>query len=186
MTDRNIACAQDVPSNQINALPSEDNMQKDSTQLQNSPFELNYLRERLLGLENILLKDFKKRLDEEIEGVVQELRQHELQTNEFHGFAKPQNTNTWSNRVPLAKETPNGPKGSTVGLEKSTNSADNLKNKHKKQPRPLPDKVFVIRESYLTALLEVDHMRTIYHIFACIFLILIIQSISYDYLTEGR
>lgn len=152
--------------------------------------ELDYLRERLRNLQDILLQDFKKRINEEIENVVQELRQHELQLKEFRGFSKSQTSNTWSNRIAVTenRQIGNGNVPTTRYEEISNTRANNNKEsgKHKNQPRPLPDKVFIMRESYLTALLEVDHMRTIYHIFVAILLMLLLQSISYDYLAEGR
>lgn len=120
---------------------------------------------------------------------MQELRQHELQLNEFRGFANSQNTNTWSNRIAVTDDTQtaNGNVPTERCEEINSKRTDNkLSGEHKKQPRPLPHKVFIMRESYLTALLEVDHMRTIYHIFVAILVMLLIQSISYDYLAEGR
>ncbi|XP_050326015.1 sterol O-acyltransferase 1 [Bactrocera neohumeralis] len=180
---------QNQSRNQIGAHENAGKMQKVPTQNNNSILELDYLRERLQHLQDSLLKDFKKCMNEEIENVVQELRQHELQLNEFRGFAKSQHTNTWSNRIAVTEDaqTANGNVPTEKSKEINAESKDNkLAGKYKKQPRPLPDKVFKIRESYLTALLEVDHMRTIYHIFVAILLMLLIQSISYDYLAEGR
>ncbi|XP_011185430.1 sterol O-acyltransferase 1 [Zeugodacus cucurbitae] len=193
MSEQKIESAQsEQKQNQIkiSACKNGVEMKKANPDKYTSALELDYLRERLHNLQDILLKDFKKRINEEIEDVVQELRQHELQLNEFRGFAKSQNTNTWSNRIAVTADNQTG--NGNVPTESSekicTASGDNkiLSGKHKKQPRPLPDKVFIVRESYLTALLEVDHMRTIYHIFATILLMLLIQSISYDYLAEGR
>uniref|UniRef100_A0A034WBI5 O-acyltransferase n=1 Tax=Bactrocera dorsalis TaxID=27457 RepID=A0A034WBI5_BACDO len=180
---------QNQSQSQIGAHENAGKMQKVTTQNNNSALELDYLRERLQHLQDSLLKDFKKCINEEIENVVQELRQHELQLNEFRGFAKSQHTNTWSNRIAVTEDTQtaNGKVPTEKSKEINPESSDNkVAGKHKKQPRPLPDKVFKIRESYLTALLEVDHMRTIYHIFVAILLMLLIQSISYDYLAEGR
>ncbi|XP_053966717.1 sterol O-acyltransferase 1 [Anastrepha ludens] len=175
-------------SEQMKSLPNGQ-LKRDPTNLNNNFVEPNYLNKRLQSLQNVLLEDFKKRLDEEFEGVVQELRKHELQLNEFKGFAKPQNGSTWSNRILATEASNHSPTDSKTILSSKTenSSAENKQpGKHKKQPRPLPEKVFVVRESYLTALLDVDHMRTIYHIFGAMLLILLLHSISYDYFTEGR
>ncbi|XP_067628806.1 sterol O-acyltransferase 1 isoform X2 [Eurosta solidaginis] len=154
-------------------------------------WESSFLLERLQILQTVLLKDFKKRINEEIESVMQELRQNELRLNEFKAFAKTQNTNTWSNRISLTEKwepwitdgvTSNSKEVHTASTTGSSSDSKQSKN----HPRPLPDKVFVTRESYLTALLEVNHMRSIYNIFLIVFLCFFLNTVIYDYLTEGR
>ncbi|XP_059225510.1 sterol O-acyltransferase 1 [Stomoxys calcitrans] len=70
---------------------------------------------------------------------------------------------------------------------KSEHEANNVAKDISKRGRlrTLPDKIFITRESYLTALLEVDHMKTIYHIFYIIFLIFLLNNITHDYFVNG-
>ncbi|XP_067628808.1 sterol O-acyltransferase 2 isoform X4 [Eurosta solidaginis] len=165
--------------------------QEDISPVPKDSWESSFLLERLQILQTVLLKDFKKRINEEIESVMQELRQNELRLNEFKAFAKTQNTNTWSNRISLTEKwepwitdgvTSNSKEVHTASTTGSSSDSKQSKN----HPRPLPDKVFVTRESYLTALLEVNHMRSIYNIFLIVFLCFFLNTVIYDYLTEGR
>ncbi|XP_075384080.1 sterol O-acyltransferase 1 [Tenrec ecaudatus] len=62
-------------------------------------------------------------------------------------------------------------------------------NNHRaKELRAPPEqgKIFVIRRSVLDELLEVDHIRTIYHMFIALLVIFIISSLVVDYIDEGR
>ncbi|XP_014678013.1 PREDICTED: sterol O-acyltransferase 1-like isoform X2 [Priapulus caudatus] len=56
----------------------------------------------------------------------------------------------------------------------------------KKTPGELPDKVFVTRESLLTELLEVSHVRSIYHVFVAILILFTLNTLIQDYLDTGR
>lgn len=47
-------------------------------------------------------------------------------------------------------------------------------------------KVFVPRESVLTELLKVNHIKTIYNIFVALLILLIINTVVYDYIDTGR
>lgn len=173
--------------------------------------ELNFVRNRLETFQTTVLRDVQKRMSGMIDEVMQELRQHELQTSEFRNFANPHlstpNSNTWSNRIPSATDTADG---SNKVIKEAINDEDNnatttsnerltqqatkknveyskgTKKKLTKIRQALPDKVFITRESFLTALLEVDHMKTIYHIFYIIFIVFLLNNISYEYLVKGR
>ncbi|XP_007935819.1 sterol O-acyltransferase 1 [Orycteropus afer afer] len=51
---------------------------------------------------------------------------------------------------------------------------------------PEQGKLFVIRRSLLDELLEVDHIRTIYHMFIALLVIFILSTVVVDYIDEGR
>ncbi|CAE1295207.1 SOAT [Acanthosepion pharaonis] len=59
-------------------------------------------------------------------------------------------------------------------------------NRAKRKDGELPDKVFVNRRSVLTELLEISHIRTIYHIFVAILLVFSLNTIVYDIIDKGR
>lgn len=50
----------------------------------------------------------------------------------------------------------------------------------------LPDKVFVARNSLLTDLFEVKHIKTIYHIFLVILIIMFLNTVVHDFVDRGR
>ncbi|KAF4516835.1 hypothetical protein B566_EDAN006229 [Ephemera danica] len=50
----------------------------------------------------------------------------------------------------------------------------------------LPDKQFLARNSLLTDLFEIKHIRTIYHIFIAILIILFLNTVIYDLVDTGR
>ncbi|KAM7342435.1 sterol O-acyltransferase 1-like [Cochliomyia hominivorax] len=192
------------------------------TMLNDQTIELNFVRNRLETFQATVLRDVQKRISGMIDEVMQELRQHELQTNEFRNFATTPQTlqqhhtmynksNTWSNRIRIKttnndtpiKTNPTNVNHKNVSLNDDAsgdvatgnncnltqNETDNEKEieakKSFKKVYKLPDKLFVMRESFLTALLEVDHMKTIYHIFYIIFLVFLLNNITYEYLVKG-
>ncbi|XP_046811239.1 sterol O-acyltransferase 1-like [Lucilia cuprina] len=177
--------------------------------LNDQTIELNFVRNRLETFQSTVLRDVQKRMSSMIDEVMQELRQHELQTNEFRNFATPHmlhnhhvnTSNTWSNRI----RTETKPKTiestdkevsheddvkvmdtTTNATDTDSSSSGNKKRSKSKKYNALPEKIFVTRESFLTALLEVDHMKTIYHIFYIIFLVFLLNNITYEYLVKGR
>ncbi|XP_064647331.1 sterol O-acyltransferase 1-like isoform X2 [Lineus longissimus] len=56
--------------------------------------------------------------------------------------------------------------------------------KKKRDEGSLPDKEFVARRSILTELLEIDHIRTIYHIFVAILIVFSLQTLVYDWIEK--
>ncbi|XP_044533025.1 sterol O-acyltransferase 1 [Gracilinanus agilis] len=51
---------------------------------------------------------------------------------------------------------------------------------------PEQGKLFVIRRSLLDELFEVDHIRTIYHMFIALLILFILSTVVVDYIDEGR
>lgn len=129
---------------------------------------LNMVQKKLQTFQTKIMEDVEKKVDIMFEELVQEIRQHELQSNEFKNFRQHQEL--WSNRLNSQMENANGA----------------TKTVTKESTRKLPDKVFVSRESYLTCLLEVDHMKSIYHLFIAILLLLLLNLSVNDYLRDGR
>lgn len=50
----------------------------------------------------------------------------------------------------------------------------------------LPEKEFMARNSLLTDLFEVKHIKTIYHIFIVILIILFLNTVVHDFVDTGR
>ncbi|XP_019502208.1 PREDICTED: sterol O-acyltransferase 1 isoform X2 [Hipposideros armiger] len=51
---------------------------------------------------------------------------------------------------------------------------------------PEHGKIFVVRRSLLDELFEVDHIRTIYHMFIALLILFILSTLVVDYIDEGR
>lgn len=54
------------------------------------------------------------------------------------------------------------------------------------EPSPGKQKVFIIRKSLLDELMEVQHFRTIYHMFIAGLCVFIISTLAIDFIDEGR
>ena len=67
--------------------------------------------------------------------------------------------------------------------EKSTSHEGHRKSA--KTDGKLPDKVFMPRNSLLTDLFEVKHIKTIYHIFIVILIILFLNTVVHDFVDTG-
>ncbi|KAH8369348.1 hypothetical protein KR009_008834 [Drosophila setifemur] len=150
--------------------------------------DLNFVREKLQKFQSKMLNDFDQRLSCMVEDVLQDLRQRELRSHEFPNFERSDPKSTWHNRVSSQSpaDVSDSANGHANGLN-STPTAQNASEKpSQKKRRQLPEKVFVSRESYLTALLQVEHMRTIYHIFYIILVMSLLNVIFYDYFVDGR
>ncbi|XP_017014172.2 sterol O-acyltransferase 1 [Drosophila takahashii] len=148
--------------------------------------DLNFVRDKLQKFQSKMLTDFEQRLSCMVEDVLQDLRQRELRAHEFPNFEKSDRKSTWHNRV--TSQAPADVSDSPNGHANGSNPRPPLQAEKsgQKPRRQLPEKVFVARESYLTALLQVEHMRTIYHIFYIILVMFLLNVICYDYFVEGR
>ncbi|XP_077188577.1 sterol O-acyltransferase 1 [Paroedura picta] len=78
----------------------------------------------------------------------------------------------------------------SVMLESSPSAAacsekDHSKTKGLRAP-PEHGKVFVLRRSILDELFEVDHIRTIYHMFIAFLILFIVSTFVVDFIDEGR
>ncbi|XP_060645837.1 sterol O-acyltransferase 1 [Drosophila nasuta] len=165
--------------------------------------QLQFVRDKLQIFQSKMLAEFDQRISCMIEDVLQDMRQQELRAHEFRHFDKHKErgnnaTSTWHNRKPQVTTNPdvtdnqNWP--ADVQNEKTTPAQQQPKQQPQQQQseqpkqrrRQLPDKVFVARESFLTALLQVEHMRTIYHIFYIILVMFLLNVVFYDYFVEGR
>ncbi|XP_037362280.1 sterol O-acyltransferase 1 [Talpa occidentalis] len=62
------------------------------------------------------------------------------------------------------------------------------KNHRAKDLRAPPEqgKIFITRRSLLDELFEVDHIRTIYHMFIALLILFILSTLAVDYIDEGR
>ncbi|KAK5645058.1 hypothetical protein RI129_006358 [Pyrocoelia pectoralis] len=66
------------------------------------------------------------------------------------------------------------------------NSNDEIQDKVHTKKGHLPDKVFMARNSFLTDLLEINHIQTIYHIFIALLFGLFVNSTTYDMIHTGQ
>jgi len=148
--------------------------------------DLGFVRDKLQKFQSKMLTDFEQRLSCMVEDVLQDLRQRELRAHEFPNFERSDRKSTWHNRV--TSQAPADVSDSTNGHANGTHPRPPIQSETsaRKQRRQLPEKVFVARESYLTALLQVEHMRTIYHIFYIILVMFLLNVICYDYFVDGR
>uniref|UniRef100_A0A1A9W6X0 O-acyltransferase n=1 Tax=Glossina brevipalpis TaxID=37001 RepID=A0A1A9W6X0_9MUSC len=153
--------------------------------------ELNVARQKLEQIQAVILKDIQKQVTDFGDEVMQELRKQKLQNQEFPNFAQPQQqkTNTLAYRQMKTNKTARTTVKQNITMtgdhkNKEQHMQETIKNDNK-TVRDLSDKVFTIRESYLTTLLEVDHMKTIYHIFYAIFTVFLLNTIIHDYLVKG-
>ncbi|XP_062990254.1 sterol O-acyltransferase 1 [Elgaria multicarinata webbii] len=62
---------------------------------------------------------------------------------------------------------------------------DGFKTKESRAP-PEHGKVFIARKSVLDELFEVDHIRTIYHMFIALLILFILSTLVVDFIDEGR
>ena len=119
------------------------------------------------------MQDVQKKMDSMVEDIIQEIRLYEMKTIEFKDFAKEQYNQIWKNRKP---------KTHAVDDETSVNS----KNARQILLRKFPEKIFIPRESYLTALLEISHIRSIYNFFLIFLLFTFLHNAVYGYYIENR
>ncbi|XP_037895967.1 sterol O-acyltransferase 1 [Glossina fuscipes] len=158
----------------------------------NNDQTMDVVRHKLELFQAIILKDVQKHVKNCLDEVMQELRQQHVQSQEFANFAQAehqQKTGIWTNRQmgTIAAATTNTSKENPV-VDHNNKDKQHIQetiNNVGKTIRHLPDKIFTTRESYLTALLKVDHMKTIYHIFYAIFTVFLLNTIVQDYLAKG-
>lgn len=166
--------------------------------------QIQFLRDKLQKFQSKMLCDFEQRLSCMIEDVLQDLRQQELRAHEFRQFegsrgrvANP--SSTWHNRQQHTSsklpesDVSDSPNWRPDAQNQTTPKQQQQQQQRREQQEPqqrtrrqLPDKVFLTRESYLTALLQVEHMRTIYHIFSIILVMFLLNAICYDYFVDGH
>ncbi|KAL5287863.1 SOAT1 family protein [Megaselia abdita] len=142
---------------------------------------LNMVQKKLQTFQTKVMEDVQKKMDVMFEELVQEVRQYEMQSNEFKNFR--QHHELWSNRLTNQMEVVDS---TTKTVTSEVKERKTETEEHDKSKKKLPDKVFVPRESYLTCLLEVDHMKAIYHVFVAVLLLLLLNVSANDYFEEGR
>lgn len=116
-----------------------------------------------------IISEIKWEMQNLLEETIHDIKNDQLTQREFGYFFQQQQNEIWDNRLQINYQS----------KDYSTESNKNKKNQ-------LPDKIFIPRESYLTHLLNVPHMRCIYNIFFAILLILTVHTFVQDYFIEGR
>ncbi|XP_013109831.1 sterol O-acyltransferase 1 [Stomoxys calcitrans] len=140
------------------------------------------------------LRDEPLDLTDVIEDHEKELNRRELYSLEFRNFAnssKDQKSNVWINRRQTTK-TSDGIKASAEPDGGNPNMINNppstigkKEDTNKKKEGMMTEKMFLRRESYLTALSKVTHIKTIYHISYVIFFVYLLNNIINDYCMRG-
>ncbi|XP_067931920.1 sterol O-acyltransferase 1-like [Watersipora subatra] len=72
------------------------------------------------------------------------------------------------------------------GFDTSVPDRVNFSFTSSKSQERVTKKRFTTRDSVLTELLKINHIRTVYNIFAAILIIFSVQTVVYDFLEEGR
>uniref|UniRef100_A0A1A9V9R4 O-acyltransferase n=1 Tax=Glossina austeni TaxID=7395 RepID=A0A1A9V9R4_GLOAU len=131
------------------------------------------VRHKLEQFQAIILKDIQKNVNDFVDEVMQELRQQQMQSQEFSNFAQhQQKTGIWTNRqmgTTATAATTNTSKGNTtVDHKNKEQHTQETINNVGNSIRHLPDKIFTMRESYLTALLKIQYVLLVWllqHVF---------------------
>ncbi|ALC47858.1 CG8112 [Drosophila busckii] len=166
--------------------------------------QLQFVREKLLAFQKKMIGDVEQRMSCLIQDVMLDIQQQQLrqQFDNSTDRTSAGNGNIWHNRQPQTangksaesdiSDSPNlqsdaaAQNETTPASKQHNNEKEKQQQQQKQQRRGLPDKVFAFRESYLTALLQVEHMRTIYNIFYTILVLFFLNVICYDYFVEGH
>lgn len=119
-----------------------------------------------------------------------DLRQHELQIRKFQS---PITTVTSTNPILEFHDNSHdsyderySDRRRKEANQNSDQSKEGEQKSHKQFLKKFPEKVFQSRESYLTTLMQVGHIRTIYNIFIVGFVFYLLQNVLLEYLTNGR
>ncbi|XP_005184471.1 sterol O-acyltransferase 1 isoform X2 [Musca domestica] len=210
-TDRKINSPDKKVQNENNDLTSQ-NMELHFVRHKLEAFQANMLRDvqkRMSGMIDEVMQELRQQELQAHEFRNFAKTQNQQQSNTWSN--RVHSTTTTTSEEPLEKTTVDGnsfhgdeeedeqqnatDKTATQSLERRTSnvssdsdhskSNESTHSRKKRRLRTLPDKVFRSRESYLTALLEVDHMKTIYHIFYIIFIVFLLNNVTYDYFVNG-
>ncbi|XP_055385783.1 sterol O-acyltransferase 1 [Condylostylus longicornis] len=141
---------------------------------------LHLVKKKLETFQNNVIKDVQNKMDDMVEGLIKEIQRQEIQTNDFKNFATEQYAQIWSNRKIINHDNENN---------NSTTNTNNVKYQGTDVKKPkfkFPEKIFMPRESYLTALLEIKHMRSIYNFFFVIFIFVFLNNGMHDYFIDGK
>ncbi|KAM7344133.1 sterol O-acyltransferase 1-like [Cochliomyia hominivorax] len=148
--------------------------------------KLKLVQNSLDTFQATVLRDVQKRISNIIEEIMQKLHQHEIQTKEFgYNATTPQILQQHQSNWKICMGTKTNLHNTSIKTDVMKNEKDIMTRKSSKKLIPLPDKLFVMRESLLTDLLKVNHIRTIYHIFLIVFLSYLLNNIIYEYLVKG-
>ncbi|XP_061391789.1 sterol O-acyltransferase 1-like [Musca vetustissima] len=171
-----------VANSERNDGPSEQFTQNGPIPRRDHGAQLHFIQNKLKAFHTDLLNEVQERMSNIVNDLEKELRQQELQIHEFPNSLSLTNLNSFTNginadayeeRYDRRKKFPDKTTDKKRGAEQSF-------------LQKFPEKVFQSRESYLTTLMKVDHIRTIYNIFVVGFIYYAFQNILQDYFTNGR
>uniref|UniRef100_A0A8D8FQV3 O-acyltransferase n=1 Tax=Culex pipiens TaxID=7175 RepID=A0A8D8FQV3_CULPI len=127
---------------------------------------IDKMREKMDSLVHKLEKDVERKLDLLVEDLVGEVKLFNLKNYKLRELFKESSSSSIS--------TADGGSSTSRGRNRSRTGGK------------LPDKEFVARNSLLTDLFEVKHIKTIYHIFVVILIIMFLNTVVHDFVDRGR
>lgn len=123
---------------------------------------IDKMREKMDVIVQKLEKDVERKLDLLVDDIVNEVKLFNLKNYELRQLFH----DTSSSSIHRAK-------------------SSTPENRKRRSDGKLPDKVFVARNSLLTDLFEVKHIKTIYHIFLVILIIMFLNTVVHDFVDRG-
>ncbi|XP_019894791.1 sterol O-acyltransferase 1-like [Musca domestica] len=179
-----------VANSERNGISSEQSIQNGTVPPRNYEAELHLVRHKLEAFHSNLLHEVQQRMSDIVNDLEKDLRQHELQIREFQS---PITTINSSNPIVSFHENNKdsyeerySDRRRKEANQNSDMSKEGQQKSHKQFLKKNPEKVFQCRESYLTTLMQVGHIRTIYNIFIVGFVFYLMQNVLLEYLTSGR
>ncbi|XP_037944907.1 sterol O-acyltransferase 1-like [Teleopsis dalmanni] len=168
-------------------------IQNESTEFTNHQMKLNFLRMKLEKFQHRLLEDVRERTTDFVDEIVGEMDFYEFNNREFKNWnLQYQNYATTPHKL-MPSSSSDKSKNQAIRPDAPTKKTDNTaaqESSAKRLPQRLKqnfaDKLFVSRESYLTALFKVNHIKTILHIFYVILLVLFLNTLCYSYFAEEK
>ncbi|XP_055596998.1 sterol O-acyltransferase 1-like isoform X2 [Uranotaenia lowii] len=128
---------------------------------------IDKMRETMNAMVHGLEKDVSRKLDLLVDDLLSEVKLFNLKNYELRELFRDSSSSSLSNGA--AKDG----KGAKLDRRKRSPSGK------------LPDKEFVARNSLLTDLFEVKHIKTIYHIFIVILIIMFLNTVVHDFVDRG-
>ncbi|XP_065087172.1 sterol O-acyltransferase 1-like [Ochlerotatus camptorhynchus] len=126
---------------------------------------IDKMREKMDTIVQKLEKDVARKLDLLVDDLVGEVKLFNLKNYELRQLFRD---------------------SSSASLQRSADDSNSRRSDRKRRTDgKLPDKVFMARNSLLTDLFEVKHIKTIYHIFLVILIIMFLNTVVHDFVDRG-
>uniref|UniRef100_A0A2M4ASL6 O-acyltransferase n=1 Tax=Anopheles triannulatus TaxID=58253 RepID=A0A2M4ASL6_9DIPT len=147
----------DTPTEQVVQNAIENRAQREYREEIVKDMAIEKMKENMDKIVTKLTKDIEQKMDIAVDDLFTEVKQFNLKNYELKQLF---------NEKPRVESTTRGKKGSRADGK-------------------LPEKEFMARNSLLTDLFEVKHIKTIYHIFIVILIILFLNTVVHDFVDTG-